>query len=449
MPVIEDGQSVEVQGSGVTRYILENTGGVYSCTCPAWLYQSIPVASRTCKHLRAYLGTTSENTRISARIESAANTAPVSNVTVKLLLAHRWESGIDIDGWWMSEKLDGVRAYWDGTHLVSRQNNIFLSPDWFTEDFPKEPLDGELWCGRKKFQQTVSIVRRQDRNQQWEDVTYVVFDAPEAEGTFEARQEFLKSSFAAYNPAYAKLLNYRRCENEDVLHTELLRVEALEGEGVMLRQPLSPYHAGRSSSLLKVKSFFDAEALVLEHLPGAGKHKGRLGALKVRLKNGTGFSVGTGFSDEERENPPPAGTVITFRYQELTNAGVPRFPSYIRVRTDLTWEQVQWPPADSVVSKRTASQAVQEAPLFADLSDVEPLDLDDDDDEVFRQLQFEGSKTTRFWEVIQNGRELRISYGRIGRKSKTDVKIYRTVRLATEKANKMADSKLEKGYEEF
>jgi DNA ligase-1 len=85
---------------------------------------------------------------------------------------------------------------------------------------------------------------------------------------------------------------------------------------------------------LKVKTFHDADAKVIGHEPGKGKHKGRLGALFVQLPNGTKFSVGTGFSDAERSAPPPVGSTITFRYQELSEAGVPRFPSYVRLRKD-------------------------------------------------------------------------------------------------------------------
>lgn len=114
----------------------------------------------------------------------------------------------------------------------------------------------------------------------------------------------------------------------------------------MMRKPGSRYEVGRSSSLLKVKSFFDAEARVVEHLAGEGRHKGRLGALLVELADGTRFSVGTGFSDAERRDPPPIGAIITFRYQELSEAGVPRFPSYVGVRDD-----VAWPPDNALVRK--------------------------------------------------------------------------------------------------
>ncbi|MEW6279881.1 MAG: DNA ligase, partial [Candidatus Eremiobacterota bacterium] len=250
-----------------------------------------------------------------------------------LLLAQRWDSVQDLTGWWMSEKLDGVRAYWDGERLISRLGNAFQPPEWFLRELPRLPLDGELWVGRKQFQRTVSIVRRMDRSEEWRDVQYVVFDSPGMEGPFEERCERLREALQEA-PPHLGLHPHDRCRGMEHLREELQRVEAMGGEGLMLRQPRSRYESGRSWTLLKVKSFFDAEARVVGHQAGAGRHKGRLGALVVELENGTRFSVGTGFSDAEREKPPPLGSLITFRYQELSDGGVPRFPSYVGVRFD-------------------------------------------------------------------------------------------------------------------
>jgi DNA ligase-1 len=234
----------------------------------------------------------------------------------------------------MSEKLDGVRAYWDGRQFLSRQGNLYHAPDWFVAGLPDVPLDGELWLDRKAFQRTVSIVRRQDKTDLWREVRFLIFDAPKHDGGFEKRLRFCEDVIKDNRPPHAVVHPHEICKSLDHLRSELARVEALGGEGLMLRQPGSLYVVGRSMTLLKVKSFFDAEARVLEHQAGAGRHKGRLGALLVELADGTRFSVGTGFSDAERQNPPPVGSSITFRYQELTDGGVPRFPVYISVRRD-------------------------------------------------------------------------------------------------------------------
>ncbi|SPE56849.1 DNA ligase [Verrucomicrobia bacterium] len=233
----------------------------------------------------------------------------------------------------MSEKLDGVRAYWDGKQFLSRQGNLYHAPAWFIERLPEVPLDGELWIGRKKFQRTVSIVRRQDKTDLWHEVRYLVFDAPDAANGFEERMAFLKDLLASRAAKFVSPHEHTRCEGLDHLRAELSRIESLGGEGLM-RQPGSQYVAGRSSTLLKVKSFHDAEALVVGHQAGAGRHHGRLGALLVRFADGTDFAIGTGFSDRERNNPPPIGATVTFRYQELSEAGVPRFPSYVGLRSD-------------------------------------------------------------------------------------------------------------------
>lgn len=136
---------------------------------------------------------------------------------------------------------------------------------------------------------------------------------------------------------HARYLDQVACRDVHHMKEELRRVEALGGEGVMMRRPGSHYEVGRSHSLLKVKTFHDAEAIVVGHQPGTGKHKGRLGALLVQMPNGTGFAVGTGLSDAERNSPPPIGSIITYRYQELSDGGVPRFPSYVGVRHDFKW----------------------------------------------------------------------------------------------------------------
>src|SRR5262245_32329228 len=316
MPDLADGESIEVKGSAKEPYVLKNVGGVYSCTCPAWRNQSIAIERRTCKHLRRLRGDAAEEARLGCALpqkpvrKTSDDNAGEGDAGPPLLLAQSWDNAADLSGWWMSEKLDGVRAYWDGKQLLSRLGNLFHAPDWFLEGLPDAPLDGELWIDRKRFQRTVSIVRRQDRSDLWREVRFVVFDAPACAGPFETRMEFLTDTFASRAPAYASLHEHALCTGLDHLREELARIEALAGEGLMLRQPGSPYEAGRSWTLLKVKNFQDAEAVVVAHQPGAGRHKGRLGALLVQMPDGTRFSVGTGFSDAQRSAPPPVGATI-------------------------------------------------------------------------------------------------------------------------------------------
>ena len=338
MPDLQDGESVEMQGSARLPYILKNVGGVYSCSCAAWRNQSLPIERRTCKHLKKWRGDDAEQQRIGGEVGSKPIAkAKTAKQVPALLLAESWDGQQDIADWWLSEKLDGVRAWWDGTRreFRSRQGNVYHAPAWFTGDLPATSLDGELWLARKQFQRTFSIVRRHDATDQWRQITFRVFDAPGVVAPFEDRHEFIRECLSEHFCPYAEQLEQQRCRSVLHLQSELERITALGGEGLMLREPGSRYEAGRSSTLLKVKQMHDAEARVIEHLPGAGRHKGRLGALLVALADGTQFSVGTGFTDAQRENPPPVGSTITFRYQELTDRGVPRFPSFVRVHSIL------------------------------------------------------------------------------------------------------------------
>ncbi|MEZ4361434.1 MAG: DNA ligase [Kofleriaceae bacterium] len=345
---LADGQDVQVKGSSST-YTLSRRGTVYSCTCPAWRNQGVVIDRRSCKHLRAYLGEAAEAARTGgaapapkAKVKSASGAAAEvagEEQAPPILLAHKWEHDHDPTGWWMSEKLDGVRAYWDGEAFVSRLGNRFLAPDWFIADLPADTLDGELWVGRKQFSKTISIVRSGAAGVAWREVSYVVFDAPNVRGGFEHRLAHVDKVLRKAEAPHARVLDHVVCEGLAHLREELQRVEALGGEGLMLRRPGSAYEVGRSGALLKVKTFHDAEGRVIAHVPGAGKHKGRLGAVTCELPNGRTFNIGTGFSDQERREPPPIGAVVTFRYQELTDDGIPRFPSWVGVRID-----AEWPP---------------------------------------------------------------------------------------------------------
>src|SRR5467141_1278265 len=193
MPDLQDGETIEMQGSGAKPYVLKNTGGVYSCSCPAWRNQSIAIERRTCKHLRKLRGDAAEEARVGSALPQRPGKTGAhgedsdENAGPPLLLAESWDNAADLSDWWMSEKLDGVRAYWDGKQFLSRLGNLYHAPDWFTAGLPEVPLDGELWLGRKQFQRAVSIVRRQDKNDLWKEIRFLVFDAPAVDAEFEQR----------------------------------------------------------------------------------------------------------------------------------------------------------------------------------------------------------------------------------------------------------------------
>jgi len=266
--------------------------------------------------------------------EPAGASSPVEKQSPHLLLANVWNPSIDPTGWWMSEKYDGLRGYWDGRELWTRQGNLIHAPDYFLAELPRDiALDGELWIGHGKFEETVSSVRAETPDDRWKNIRFMVFDAPQAKGTFEQRMAFLHATLPEGN-RFVRAVAQERCQGVAQLLAERDRVVRLGGEGLMLRQPESQYEAGRSPTLLKVKPHDDAEATVIAHEPGKGKFAGKLGALRVRTDDGREFSIGSGFTDAERESPPPVGTIITYQFRGLTAKGLPRFPSYLRVRRD-------------------------------------------------------------------------------------------------------------------
>lgn len=439
MPDLNDGESIEIKGSGVKPYLIRNIGGLYSCTCPAWMNQSLPIEQRTCKHIRKLRGDAAEAERIGnlpekpVRKVKAGEAGDEGSETVDkgppLLLAHSWDNETDLTDWWMSEKLDGVRAYWDGQQFFSRQGNLYHAPDWFIAKLPPIPLDGELWLDRKRFQRTVSIVRRQDKSDLWKEISYVVFDAPAMAEPFEARQAALAEHLASLDGP-VRLLEQNRCQGLDHLRETLRQIESIGGEGLMLRQPGSLYEAGRSTTLYKVKSFHDAEAVVVEHLPGTGRHKGRMGALLVELPDGTRFSVGTGFSDALRDAPPVPGCLITFRYQELTDGGVPRFPSFVRVRSDLMPAEVSAP---SKTSKSVASEAPAASPV-------------EDGEKTTRRFEYVDEKSSKFWEISIVDMTVLVSYGRIGGSGQSQEKRFSDTASAARHVEKLISEKVGKGY---
>ena len=250
-----------------------------------------------------------------------------------LLLAKPYTDDISVQDYWVSEKLDGVRAYWDGRRLLSRRGNVFNAPAWFTAGFPPHPLDGELWLRRGAFEATLGTVRKQRPvAAEWRQLSYQIFELPGAAGNFTQRLARLKRIIADVNSPYLQLIPQQRFQNRADLQKKLDEVVAGGGEGLMLHRADSLYQTGRGDTLLKLKTYQDAEAVVIAHLPGKGRNLGRLGALLVEMPDGRQFKIGSGFSDRERENPPPVGALVTYKYYGLSRRGIPRFASFLRIR---------------------------------------------------------------------------------------------------------------------
>jgi DNA ligase-1 len=258
----------------------------------------------------------------------------VNSIAAELMLPQVYTQQVDVSGWLMSEKLDGVRGYWDGKQLLSKNGHAFSPPAAFIRDLPPFPVEGELWGGRGTFEQTASIVMRQKPHDGWLRLKFALFDVPQAPGGFTTRLTKAKDWFAAHPSIYTFIIPQIPVRDHDQLQQELHKIETLGGEGLIVRMPDALYTGGRRPEILKVKNYQDAEATVMAHLPGKGRNEGRLGSLLVVLDDGTQFKLGSGFSDAERQSPPPIGTVVTFKFYGKYQSGIPKFPSFMRIRED-------------------------------------------------------------------------------------------------------------------
>ncbi len=248
-----------------------------------------------------------------------------------VLLALDAPAGIDPAGYLVSEKYDGVRALWDGTRLRFRSGRLVAAPAWFLAKMPAQPLDGELWLARGRFEALSGIVRKViPIDDEWRAVHYMVFELPGAPGTYAERAaQIVRVVDAAAWPALTAV-EQRVVGDREGLEWRLDAVVRQGGEGLVLHRADAPYLTGRSDALLKLKPLDDAEALVVAHVAGRGKYEGQLGALRVRTPSGASLLIGTGFSDAERAAPPPVGSTVTYTHRGFTRTGSPRFASFLR-----------------------------------------------------------------------------------------------------------------------
>ncbi len=257
-----------------------------------------------------------------------------------LMLANVYHPGVVLANYWVSEKYDGVRGFWDGEKLLTRGGERVMAPAWFTAGWPKTPMDGELWAGRGQFSKAVSTVRQQTPDESaWRGMRFMVFDLPAQPGPFTDRISGLNGLVSQIDKPWVVAVTQYRVPDHAALRAQLKKTVRLGGEGLMLHRGDSLYKGLRNDDLLKVKTHEDAEARVVGHVAGKGKNAGRLGALLVEIpaeggKPAQRFRLGTGFSDLQRQNPPPVGSLVTYRYRGLNDSGIPRFASFMRVRED-------------------------------------------------------------------------------------------------------------------
>lgn len=258
-----------------------------------------------------------------------------ANSPPALWLAQKYPGGLDLQQYWVSEKYDGVRGYWDGQALWTRQGTAIHAPTWYTAGWPATPMEGELWAGRGQFARAQSITSKaKPEDADWQDLHFMVFDAPAAPGSFSDRLPAIAQFVAAVQQPWVQAAPQWQETDEARLMTQMRRIVRDGGEGLMLHKASAVYRSGRSGDVLKLKPHEDAEAQVMGYAPGRGKYEGMTGALLVRTIDGIDFKRGSGLSDAQRLDPPAIGSWVTYRYRGLHDSGKPRFATFWRVREE-------------------------------------------------------------------------------------------------------------------
>ncbi len=243
-----------------------------------------------------------------------------------------YQGNENISGWVMSEKLDGIRGYWNGSSLQSRKGKKIHAPEGFTANFPPFELDGELWIKRGSFEQTQSIVMDKNPSKDWQKITYNVFEVPNTKGDFIQRLEKAKRWFEAHPNQHVRFIEQTICKDREQLESFLNAIIVQGGEGIIIKNPSALYRAGRSDQILKVKRFEDMEGEVLKVT--MSDKTPRIASLTLKLPDGKVFKLGSGFDTAISQNPPKIGQKVTFRYYGLSARGIPKFAVFMRVRED-------------------------------------------------------------------------------------------------------------------
>ncbi|MDL0080760.1 DNA ligase [Helicobacter zhangjianzhongii] len=281
---------------------------------------------------------------------------------VLLLMDYHKAKPNNLQEYVMSEKLDGVRALWNGKQLITRNGRVINAPTCFTKDFPPFMLDGELWIGRGEFEKILALVQKDcthcpchspstDKHQSlWDKVGYYVFDVPDCglESSQKApkpctlfeRLSVLESYLSGKAGKATRItpIKHQPITSEKELFAHLRDLSKQGAEGLVLRKINAPYEQTRSTNALKLKLYEDTECKVIAHHKGKGKYASKLGSLTCEqeitangAKRTLRFKIGSGFSDKERDDPPPIGSIITYKFYGYTKNGVPRFATFHRI----------------------------------------------------------------------------------------------------------------------
>ncbi len=318
--------------------LTDHPGSTHCCQNFQFAQDSLQVTMQTTqlpplRHLLALLLVSGALYPCALSYAAVHATAEAALPAPEILLAQKYSDKFDLTQYLVSEKLDGVRALWDGQQLRFRSGRLIHAPAWFTAQFPKHAMDGELWMGRHQFEHLSAAVRKlEPLDVEWKNISYQLYELPGGAGSFQDRIHALQASVAQTGVAWLQVLPQLAINDKPALTKRLGEIVSQGGEGLMLHRSDALWQTGRSDVLLKLKPQNDAEAIVIAHEAGHGKYQGMLGALMVKTPDGRHFRLGSGFSDEQRRNPPAIGSTVTYRYRDLTSTGLPKFASFFRIR---------------------------------------------------------------------------------------------------------------------
>jgi len=239
---------------------------------------------------------------------------------------------------YVQRKFDGTRCVGMPTKgLFSRNRKTYPHLDHIVEELNKLPkdciLDGELYSDTLNFQEIVGLVKREtlkkgDHEKQLQ-IKYHIYDIINNK-PYEERLQLLQTLFQKNKFQYLVLVKTDGCESEEKMK-ELHAKYVEEGyEGIMLRNKNGLYKNVRSADLQKYKEFYDNEYKVIDFKEGEGQEAGCV-LWVCETKEGKKFNCRPRGSREDRmeqfnEGNNYVGKMLTVRYQELTNDGIPRFP---------------------------------------------------------------------------------------------------------------------------
>lgn len=233
----------------------------------------------------------------------------------------------------VSEKLDGMRAYWDGKNLISKSGNIIHAPQWFLKDFPPFELDGELYTKRGDFEHIISIIKNQKNTDSWHLLKYHIFEVPNQKGNLTQRLQVIKDYLNTHKNPYITIIPQHQFQTLEAIQNFFNQIKQDNGEGIILRKKDLAYYTGRNSNTLKYKVFLDRECKIIGYKMGKNALKNKVGSLICQDGEKTIY-IGSGLTNNMRENPPPLDTIITYKYYQTTKNNMPKHPVFLRIRED-------------------------------------------------------------------------------------------------------------------